>query len=405
MHPKEQRRDLMRKFRNQKDVERLVGEAGKQLDFHHATERGLGIRVSYGGRKTYYARYRIEGRQRRASIGHHPEYTFIQARDACRAILADVDKGRDPAAEAMKQRRPSRSQIFESVVQDYIENYAKPRKKSWRETQRTFERYFLPHWGKLSLRSIDKELVRDALNEIKRRPSAANQAFACLRAFFSWAVKQDRCLSSPCSTLEMPAKEKSRSRFLKSPEIQSVWIASENFSEPFGTIVRLLLLTGQRRNEVAGMRWKEIDFIEETWTLPPWRTKSAREHRIPLTPLALKLLRDVPRTGEMVFPARGAESRSVSGFSKWKGQLDEASGVRDWVLHDLRRTVATGLARLGTPLHVIRKIQNHADAIPGVGKVYNQHDYFDEARDALHKWQQELTRICAENFQPRRDAA
>ncbi|MBY0560272.1 site-specific integrase [Hyphomicrobium sp.] len=330
-----------------------------------------------------------------------------EARRQCRAILADVDKGIDPAAEAMKQRRSPRSQIFEIVVQDYIEKHAKRHKKSWKETERTFERCFLPQWRKFSIKSIDKQLVRDALDEIlqKGRPSAANQAFACLRAFFSWAVEHDRCSASPCLTLKMPAKEQSRSRFLKNHEIRAVWIASERFLEPFGTIVRLLLLTGQRRNEVAGMRRNEIDFEDATWTIPAWRTKSAREQLVPLTPRTLDLLRAIPDTGELVFPARGAEGRSVSGFSKWKSQLDEASGVSDWVLHDIRRTVATGLARLGTPLHVIRKIQNHADAIPGVGKVYNQHDYLDEAREALFKWEQELAWICVEKYESQRNAA
>jgi hypothetical protein len=147
----------MRKFSSQREVEKLTVDIGSQIDFRHATERGLGLRVSYGGTKTYYVAHRFEGRQRRHTIGHHPHTSLEQARRLARAVLADADKGVDPAAEKLKQRRHGKSQIFRDVVDDYIERHAKPRKRSWRETKRTLDRYFIPDWGKLSIRASTRE--------------------------------------------------------------------------------------------------------------------------------------------------------------------------------------------------------------------------------------------------------
>jgi len=393
----------VRTFRTRKDVEDISGIAKQQTDFHHISERGLGLRVSYGGRKTYYARYRFEGRQRRATIGHHPECSLEDARRLCRAMLADIDKGVDPAAERLKRRRASRSLIFKDIAAEYIERRAKPHKKSWRQTEATLTRYFYSSWGNLSMTSIDKGMVRDALDDIVARgtPSAANQAYACLRALFSWAVDQDRLVVSPCTGLRMPAKENPRSRVLSAKEIAELWAAADIVGEPFGPIVKLLFLTGQRRTEVAGICRSELDIPEALWTLPHWRTKSSRSHMVPLGPRAIAVLHGIPNSGELLFPARGAATNSVSGFSKWKRRLDELSGVSDWVLHDIRRTVATNLARLGTSLHIIRKIQNHADAIPGVARVYNQYSYLPETRNALLLWEDELSKIVGATFSAR----
>lgn len=384
-------------FNTTREVERLTVERGKQTDFFHASERGLGLRASYGGRKTYFVRYRLEGRQRRASIGSHPYITLEEARRLCRALLADVAKGNDPAAERLKRGSSNVSLIFEDAVADYIEKYAKPKRRSWDQAEATLTRNFLGPWGKLSVRSIDKGMVREVLEGLVEAgtPSAANQAFATVRSFFRWAVETDRCSSSPCTHLRMPARERPRSRVLRDHEIRSVWQAADRLGGPYCSIIKLLFLTGQRRTEVAGLRRTELDLDAKLWTLPAWRNKSSREHQLPLTPKAIDVIRELPDLGELLFPARGREDRSVSGFSKWKKRLDELSGISGWVLHDIRRTVATRLASQGTALHIIRRIQNHSDAIPGVSRVYNQYSYLPEVEEALNTWQSKLLTLVS----------
>ena len=183
---------------------------------------------------------------------------------------------------------------------------------------------------------------------------------------------------------------------LTDPELVRVWAAAEMMGYPFGHIVQLLILTAQRRSEVTGMRWVELDLTKGVWTIPVERTKAGRTHELPLSQVSIKLLQALPKVHDnLVFPARGKDN-PASGFSKWKHQLDALAGMSDWRVHDLRRTAASSLAQLKVPPHVIEKILNHTTGtLGGVAGIYNRFGYLSEMKDALDQWANHLARLVA----------
>jgi integrase len=195
----------------------------------------------------------------------------------------------------------------------------------------------------------------------------------------------------------MPSKHRSRDRVLEDTELAAVCAGARQLGYPFGTIVELLSLTAQRRGEVAGMRWQDLNFAERIWTIPKDMTKGGRAHVVPLHDRAVSLLRQLPRLDDSyVFPARAAPDRTYVGFSKGKVRLDDIVGFNDWTLHDLRRTAASGMARHKVPPHVVERVLNHiSGTFGGVAGVYNRFGYLDEMRDALTKWGDHVIHITA----------
>ena len=237
---------------------------------------------------------------------------------------------------------------------------------------------------------IGKQDVVKLLDEYVKagKGSGANHILSRLRTFFEWCIERELVAVNPCDKLRKPARVKSRERVLTADELACIWHASAAAIYPYGAIVRLLLLTGQRRGEVVGLRWSEIDDTAKTWTLPKERTKNGTEHRLPVSDLVLSIIEELPMLNDVLaFPARGNSEATFSGFSKCKAELDRLSGVTDWTLHDLRRTAATGMAKLGTAPHVVEAILNHlSGTFAGVAGVYNRHDYEPEMRVALDQW-------------------
>jgi len=218
-----------------------------------------------------------------------------------------------------------------------------------------------------------------------RAPVQANRVFAMLRKLFNWCVDRDILQASPCVRVKPPGRETDRDRVLSDDELKRVWRAAYLLGWPFGPAVKLLILTAQRRNEVAMMRWDEVDLDGALWTIPSEKSKNGRVHQVPLSPTALDIIKALPRMGEVVFTTSG--TKPISGFSKAKVRLDKLSGVTEWRLHDLRRTATTGMAKMGIGPHVVARILNHgAGTIRGVAAVYNRHAYLDERRTALEAW-------------------
>jgi hypothetical protein len=179
-------------------------------------------------------------------------------------------------------------------------------------------------------------------------------------------------------------------------ELVSIWRAANEMGWPYGRIVQLLILTGQRRNEVTGMRWSELDLAKGQWTIPAERTKPGRVHELPLVPAAVDLIQRLPKIHDQyVFPAKGKDN-SASGFSKWKHELDRIAGLSDWRIHDLRRTVASGMAQLKVAPHIIERVLNHTTGtLGGVAGIYNRFGYLDEMREALQRWSDHLINTCS----------
>ena len=238
-------------------------------------------------------------------------------------------------------------------------------------------------------------------------PIAANRTLAAIRALFNFALRRGIINSTPVALVERPGQESRRDRTLSTEETRAIWVASGALGYPFGPFFRLALITGQRRNELACMRWAHLDLNAAIWTLPAEATKAGRAHVVPLVPLAIEILKALPRKANAVgktakpspYVFTTAGGAPISGFSKAKPQLDQTitkardgNALAPWVIHDLRRTAATEMGRLGVSRFIIGKVLNHADRT--VTGIYDRHAYLQEKRHALEKWAQYLSGVA-----------
>lgn len=388
-------------------VERMKPPASGQIDRFDAGFPGLALRVGKTGRKSWVFFYRTGGKQRRMTLGTYPALSLADAREAWRAAREAVAAGRDPAAEktAARQRQPD---TVQAVAEAFIEKYARPRNRTADEVARMFARHLYPELGDRDITTITKRDILDMLDAAEARGAkvAVNRILANVRKLFAWAVERDIIEASPVAAVKAPAPETPRDRVLTDTELVAFWKAADTIGYPFGPIFQLLLLTAQRRDEVAAALWAEFDLKAGAWEMPGARTKNGRAHIVPLAPEAIQILERIPRRAGSVllFPSAFARSpqagpeRPVSGFGRAKQRLDTAmleelqkanpeAQLAPWRLHDLRRTAATGMARIGIGPHVVEAVLNHASGFSaGVAGTYNRYSYADEKRAALDAW-------------------
>jgi integrase len=344
--------------------------------------RGFGVRRQRGD-PVYVLKYRIAGRQRFKTIGRHGSpWTPDTARREARRLLGLIASGKDPAAPA-----PERTTFGDAGAAYLRYSEGKMRPRAFAEVRR-----YLNVWSPLAghpLAEIDRTAVAARLRKLAedRGPTSATHARSALSAMFNWAIGEGLASANPVAgTNRTPIR--SRDRVLTDAEIAAIWRACGD--DDYGRIVRLLILTGQRRDEVGGMRWAELG--PQGWTIPAARTKNSREHIVPLPAAALVLLLPDRGSREFVFgdgPRRsGDPHRGFSGWSKGKAALDARIGIADWRLHDLRRTVATLMAdRLGVLPHIIEAALNHVSGHrAGVAGIYNRAAYTAEVGRALDAW-------------------
>jgi len=371
--------------------------------------KGFGLRVRQSGRKSYVVEYRPGdgGRgapKRRYTIGQHGSpWTPDTARKKAFEVLAEVMKGKDPAADRQKARH-SDQDTAEHFVKAFIERYAKKQQRSWRETERTLFREFIPRFGKKKLKDISRRDIAQMVDQIMdRAPVMARRTFAYVRRFFNWCIEQGFMDVNPCTGLKPPPGGGERERILSDDELAGIWRATESLDVLWEAVFKILLLTAQRKSEVIGMEWAEIDEKEMLWRIPGRRTKNARAHEVPLTSQMLEILHAVPRIegSRYVFTTNGKQP--MAGQSRVKTELDIAANnlwnkrfpssgepeeIPHWTTHDLRRTATTGMARLGVSPHVADAILNHkSGTVSGVAAVYNRYAYLDERRVALETWE------------------
>jgi integrase len=387
-------------------VERAKPPARGRVEYFDAAFPGLALRITDNGGKSWCAFYRFKGRLRRFTIGRYPAIKPAQARREAAAALERVREGADPAEEkrARREMRTPEADTFGAVAQDYLERHLREHRRAstFLEAKRDLEHDALPAWRKRPIASITRRDVLDLIDGIVARGSEvqANRTLARLRALFNWAIEKDRVTASPVARMKLPTQEQARDRVLSDDELRWLWQACDETGWPFGPLAKLLLLTAQRRDEVAGMEWSEIDVGKRVWTIPRHKAKNDRVHEVQLSEAAIDVLQSLPRIGDsLVFTTTG--ETAVSGFSKSKRRLDGAmlkakreelgarkgDAIPGWTLHDLRRTAATGMARLHFPPHVVDKILNHTSGtIRGVAAIYNRFAYLDERREALEAW-------------------
>jgi integrase len=353
---------------------------------------GLYLVVQPTGAKSWAVRYRHHGQPRKFTLGAFPAIDLKAARELGAKALRAVAEGKDPGYEKA-QARASQPDSIETVAAQFIERHCQRinRPKTARETERLLRRNVLPRWRGRSVESITRRDVLDVLDRVidAGAPIEANRVLAATRKMFAWAVARDIIAASPCAGVKPPSPEQSRDRVLNDDELRSVWLAADQIGWPFGPLIQLLALTGQRREEVGQMRWSELNFDKRLWTLPRERIKTNQPHEVALSAPAIAILEAAPRLAgsDLVFTTSGATS--VSGYSKAKRNIDALlpPNMAHWTLHDLRRTCASGMARLSINLPVIEKVLNHASgSFAGIVGVYQRHSFAEEKARALETW-------------------
>jgi integrase len=364
-----------------------------------SAQPGLHLKVTPAGKKVFLLYYRVLGaakQQRRYKIGDYGALTLHQARERAKSLAGMVADGKDPAADRKQARRRHNSELVSDLVAEFLSKHV-AQNRSAAETVRIFNTDIVPRLGSRSIHSLKKHDVIALLEAIADRdaPIMANRTLAALRKFLNWCVARGIIDKSPADGAEAPGRETKRDRVLTDDELGRVLVAARQIGFPYGSILELLAITGQRREEVGSMSWSEIDLAGRTWTIPAARSKNNKPHIVHLSDPARHLLEQVPRTGELVFSTNGRTP--FQGFSKAKVQLDDLSGVTNWTLHDLRRTVVSGMARLGVPPHIADKVLNHqTGTISGVAAVYQRHEFLDERQQALDLWGKHVAQLAPE---------
>ncbi|MCJ2015235.1 tyrosine-type recombinase/integrase [Methylobacterium sp. J-076] len=354
---------------------------------------GFGLRANAGGSRVWVVQYRNTlGQSKRETLGKVGLLSAADARRAAAEKLARVRLGADPGAEREAERKRAAVTVA-SKVDAYLDALqARVREKGHKESAYYMRTVWAP-LHRTPVYAVTRAQVAERLGEVVKGsgPHAANRARTTFSAFYRWLIEEGVAEANPVVGTRKPAKEEKRQRVLKPAEIGAVLAALP--AGDFGRIVRLLLLTGQRRDEVACMAWDEVDLGAGLWRLPRERTKNGLPHEVPLSAPALTILADAPRVEgrDLVF---GSGVGGFQGFTRAKAALDAASKVKAWRLHDLRRTVATGMGDLGVLPHVVEAVLNHVSGTKaGVAGVYNYALYNPEKRAALDLWARHLAAL------------
>jgi integrase len=340
---------------------------------------GFGFRVQAGGRKVYYAKYRMGTKPKWYRIGPTDKFSLSAATKIAKTVFESVANNVDPADTKAKASAAA-DQTFRSAIDDFLEHLETDKRSAVhiRRCKSYLETYFRSLHG-IALASIDRATVSRELTIISRRgPVAANRARATLSAFFNWSIAKGLCEVNPVDK-SIKNKEVSRDRVLTARELKTVWCNVDD--NDYGKIVRLLALTGQRRDEIARLTWDEVNFDEKQIELPGSRTKNGRPHIVPLSPPAIAILKSVGGDGKFVFAKR-------NNWQIDKDRLDEKCDLSHWVLHDFRRTASTNMGdQLSIPPHVVEAVLNHVSGSKaGVAGVYNKATYLKEKREALNRY-------------------
>lgn len=396
-------------------------------------ERGLGLQVTAAGRRAFVLRYVFNGHERRMTLGEFPTLNLTAARKLARDRKGEIARGVDPLNAKEEARRSAQAARNVLTLGKAVTSYLAAREtgdgrraalkpRSLVEARRALEKHWSPLHA-IPLAGIDRVHVAARLDAIagESGPVAANRARANLSALFGWAIRKGHVTTNPVAASEPAVLESeiARDRVLAAPEIELLWQATEGPGE-YRAIVRLLLLTGQRREEVAGMRWSELDLDRAMWSLPKERTKNGLPHDVPLSAEVLALVRAVERR-----PGRnllfGDGKGPFSAWSSCKAALDrklarmraearlgrplradeepdpKEDALPGWRLHDLRRTLVTGMNDLGILPHVVEAVVNHVsgDAKRGVAGVYNRASYNPQKRQALDLWAAHIVALAA----------
>jgi integrase len=391
------------------------GKDGKPYDIRDTEIRGLRVRVMPSGERTFVllARYQPGADPTRRALGTYPVIGLADAREKARKWRELIKRGIDPAQEEERDRAAElrkQKTTFLAVAEDFIREKLQ-RERKGHEAETDIRREFIPVWGGRPATDITPLDVCAVVKRVRNEGKIyqAHNLLGHVRRLYNWAIGQHLygIESSPCDRLrprEIIGEKKERTRILNDAELRAAWKAADRIGYPYGPLFKLLILTGQRKSEVAEAQWSEIDSTKKIWTIPAGRMKARAAHVLPLSDDAMEVLGSLPRFdgGDYLFSVQFGK-RPVAAFSAAKARFDAEmlKAIREaepkaklagFVIHDIRRTVRTGLSAIPNISDLVRELVI-AHTKPGLHKVYDQYAYLDEKRFALDAWAARLRSI------------
>lgn len=383
-------------------IERLKSPAAGQIDYFDTAYPALALRVTANGVRSWVYFGRVHGKIKRATLGRFPDLSLAKARQKAGETADAMRRGVDPAA-AKRAARAAPKDHFETVADEWLKR-DQARNRSHGEVKRTIDRDVKPAWKGRPVTSIGRRDVLELIDKIADRGAVtlARRVHAYLHRMFRWCVGRGIVDANPVADLPKPGAVVKRDRVLTDDELRKVWNAADSIGWPFGPAARLLILTAARRDEITRLRWSEVE--SDQIELKGERTKNGEPHTIPLSPQARAILDALPRIADCPFVFSTTGKTPVSGWSKAKDLQDQAiadaaddNRLDPWRLHDLRRTAATGMQRLGIGLQVVEAILGHiAGSRAGVVGVYQRHTFDAEKRAALDAWARHVAAIVTD---------
>ena len=369
--------------------------------YERSEHSGLRIRVTPKGVKSWVYVYRHHGRLRRLTLGTYPVQTLAQARLALSETKVLRGQGKDPAALKVNASRDLRTaETVKDLANLYIERHAKLRKRTWKEDVRVLEKDILPTLAHIKIKDVCRADMIQIIDRVAARaPVAGNRTLEIARRMFGFAIERELLENNPCLKIPAPCKNKGRDRVLSGDELKFFWKALDAVPDDPTLMIglptvlgfKLLLVTAQRRGELAQAAWDEFDLKNAWWTIPAGRSKNGLAHRVPLSPLALKLLEHVRAASpvsDWLFPSPKGGPVDPHAFTRAVSRLRKVLEIEAFTVHDLRRTAASHMASLGIPRLTLSKILNHVES--GVTATYDRHSYDAEKRRALERWARHL---------------
>lgn len=379
----------------------------KAVEYFDVKTSGLGIRVSVKGTKSFFYRYRFHGKNKRYGIGNFPGISLKLARQRALELKVSVINGVDPQLlKEKKKAPPPKVLLFTDLVEAYRHNYLpKLRDATAREYERIIVKELMPSLQNKPIEKIERrELIKllEAIGNHRGAKTLANRVRAVLSSLYSFGVDTARLQFNPVLTIKKTQKEVSRDRIYSKEELKTLWDAFEAQKQPISSYYKCLLILGQRAGETRRMRWEDIDLKNEIWVIPKEETKAARLHIVPLPKIASELLTHLKSiSGDTyVFESSRKSGQPLRWTHKASTRISEHSGVHDFKIHDLRRTMASGLAELGISRTVIGKVINHK-GISGdnlVTAIYDRYSYLEEKREALENWSERMIHLLNFNI-------
>lgn len=363
-------------------------------------EKGLGMRLSKTGRKSWIYVYHFQGRSRRITFGTYPAISVADVRALHATAMHNLERDVDPGDAVQVQRAETRAApTVSELAKEYMLRHAR-QKKSGQEDQRMLNHDVLPYWGTLRAVNITRRDVTVLLDRIVERgsPITANRVLAMVRKMFNFGIERSIVEANPCDHVRQPAASVQRDRTLTQEEIRTLWSNLDHaaMSSANKLALKLQLVTVQRRGEIANAEWSEIDFETNTWTIPSHKAKNGNAHRVHLTDLALEILgemRNLAGSSRYWMPSRIGDKPVMANSISQALRLNlHAIGLQNVTPHDLRRAAASMISSIGVARLVLAKILNHVDS--SVTAVYDRHGYDQEKKEALTLWTQKLRQIC-----------